>query len=41
MNWASVLVYLSDIFGVFNDLDISIQEKKATLFFFMADKIEE
>ncbi|XP_012590098.1 PREDICTED: SCAN domain-containing protein 3 [Condylura cristata] len=37
--WTASLAYLSDIFSVFNDLNVSMQGKNATCFS-MADKIE-
>lgn len=39
MNWTARLAYLSDIFSIFNDLNVSMQGKNTTCFS-MADKIE-
>lgn len=39
MNWTAGLAYLSDIFSIFNDLNVSMQGKNTTCFS-MADKIE-
>ncbi|XP_047591129.1 SCAN domain-containing protein 3 isoform X1 [Lutra lutra] len=39
VNWTAGLAYLSDIFSIFNDLNVSMQGKNATCFS-MADKIE-
>lgn len=39
VNWIAKLAYLSDIFSIFNDLNVCMQGKNATCFS-MADKIE-